>query len=266
VAIPADGYSFFYNPAGLPYLQSRAANFSYNFLSLDRRFNFVGFSTPVKPSAGFSVGWIYSGVGNVMSYNSIGQQTGEIDQGLHAIYLSFGVMLIPNRLSIGISGKFLIERISDEENSFDYKGNGFGADFGVLFRVNTWLSLGYQLKDLNAKLKSNTDDIFERGMDLDNKFPLSNRAGIFLKTPLDWARVAYDFEWSDAGEEKYHFGLEFISPSASGRIGYDNNHLTFGGGLNFTTALGINASLNYAFVNSIIDEGVSHIFSWELKF
>ena len=60
--------------------------------------------------------------------------------------------------------------------------------------------------------------------------------------------------------------MEFINPFAAARIGFDENHLTFGGGLDFAAGLGINASLNYAFVTSIIDEGVSHIFAWELSF
>jgi hypothetical protein len=266
VAMPCDGFGFYYNAAGLPYLENKSANFSYNFLSLDRRFNFIGFSTPLKPAAGLSIGWIYSGVGNITGYNSIGQETGTIEQGLHAIYLSFGIFVIPNTLSIGISGKFLIERISDQEDSFNYKGNGFGADIGVLFRATSWLFIGYQLKDVNAKLKSNTDDIYERGMDLDNAFPITNRIGLSFRTPLQWARLAYDFEWSDSGDEKHHIGLEFLNPLAAARVGFDANHLTFGGGLNFTTGLGINGSLNYAFVNSVIDEGVSHIFTWELRF
>ena len=266
VASPINGFGFYYNPAGLPWLKDKSANFSYNFLSLDRQFNFIGFSTPLKPHAGFSLGWIYSGVDKIMGYDSGGHETGEINHGLHAFYFSFGIMIIPNRLSAGINAKFLLENISNQEESYKYKGKGFGGDFGVMLRVNSWLSFGYQLKDINASLKSNTDDIFDRGMTRENKFPLSNRVGLYLITPLKWARVAYDFEWSDVGEEKNHLGIELVVPDAALRLGYDNDHFTFGGGLQFTTAFGIRANLNYAFVSSIIDEGVSHIFTWEFAF
>ncbi|MFZ0389039.1 MAG: hypothetical protein WAN36_01165, partial [Calditrichia bacterium] len=74
-ATPEHPLGFFYNPAGVPFLEKRAAAFSYNFMSLDRRFLFAGFSTPLKPHAGVSVGWIYSGVGDLRSYDSRGVDT-----------------------------------------------------------------------------------------------------------------------------------------------------------------------------------------------
>lgn len=261
VADSQGGFGFYYNPAGLPYLKNFSANFSYSFLSLDRRFYYAGISSPIKPQAGFSLGWIYSGVGDIQGYNSRGEQTGEIQNGLHAVYFSFGAIMIPNRLSVGVNAKYLLEKISDE--SFDYTGKGFGADLGVMLRVNPSLMLGYELKDVNAKLKSNTDKIYERGMSLENKFPLTSRIGAYYITPLKWARLAYDFEWSDAGSEKNHVGAEFVIPGAAIQVGYDNNHLTFGGGLQIATPMGTRMYLNYAFVNSVADEGVSHVFSWQ---
>ncbi|MEJ2052065.1 MAG: hypothetical protein P8Y60_19910, partial [Calditrichota bacterium] len=68
VATADNGFGFYYNPAALPYLQKLSANFSYSFLSLDRRFAYVGLSTPIKPEAGLSIGWIFSGVGDLKSY------------------------------------------------------------------------------------------------------------------------------------------------------------------------------------------------------
>ncbi len=270
VASAEDGFGLYYNPASLPYMKSRSANMSYSFLSLDRRFNYLGYSTPVEPKgaprAGLSIGWIYSGVTDIDAYNSIGEKTGSFDQGLHAFYLSFGIMIIPDRLSVGLSGKYLLEKMSGPNGSFDYTGEGAGADLGVLLKAFPWLSVGYQVKDINAKLRSNTDQIFERGRTLENKFPISNRAGFYAITPLKWLRAAYDFEWSNAGQEKNHFGAEAVLPGAALRAGYDNDHLTLGAGATFAAGFGITATLNYAFVNSAVDEGVSHIFSWEFSF
>ena len=264
VATADHGFGFYYNPAALPYLEKFAANFSYSFLSLDRRFMYAGISSPLKPQAGFSLGWIYSGVGDIQGYDSRGMETDKIDHGLHAIYFSFGIYIIPQKLSVGLNAKYLREGLSDPE--FDYTGKGFGGDLGLYFRPLTDLRLGYQIKDLNAKLKSNTNNIFERGLERDNEFPISQRLGLFYHTPLSWAWVAYDFEWSTAGEEKHHFGLEFTIPGVAARLGYDNDHLTFGAGLQVDKYLNIKARLDYAFVTSVIDEGVSHVFSWQLAF
>lgn len=264
VATADNGFGFFYNPAALPELPRLSANFSYSFLSLDRRFSYVGLSAPLKPHAGLSLGWIYSGVGDITGYDSRGVESSQINQGLHAIYFSFGIFIIPQRLSVGVSAKYLREGISDPD--FDYTGKGFGADFGVLLKALSDLTLGYQIKDVNASLKSNTNNIFERGLEKDNSFPVSHRIGFYYRTPLRWMTTAYDLEWSTAGELKNHVGFEFAIPGVAGRIGYDTDHFTFGGGLEINRYLGIKAILNYAFVTSVIDEGVSHVFTWELEF
>jgi hypothetical protein len=264
VATAGYGFGFYYNPAALPYLEQISANLSYSFLSLDRRHNYLGISLPIKPQAGFSIGWIYSGVGDLKGYDSRGVETEKINHGLHAIYFSFGIYIIPERLSVGLSAKYLLEDISDPD--FNYDGRGFGADLGILYQVSPSLSIGYQLKDINGKLKSNTNNIFERGIEKENKFPLSNRIGFFYLTPVDWIKTAYDFEWSTAGENKHHLGFEFAKHGVAGRIGYDTDHLTFGGGVEIEKFFGIKATLDYAFVSSVIDEGVSHIFTWQFGF
>lgn len=264
VAATGNGFGFFYNPASLPHLTALSANFSYSFMSLDRRFSYLGLSSALQPQAGFSLGWIYSGVGHIPSFDSRGVETGEVDHGLHGVYFSFGIFIFPEKLSIGVNAKYLRENISDPD--FSYKGEGFGADFGLMAKPFPALAIGYQLKDLNAKLRSNTNNIFERGFDKENSFPVSQRLGFFYNTPVKWIAVAYDFEWSTAGEEKNHVGFEFAIPGVAARIGYDNDHLTFGGGIEIDQYLGIKAILDYAFISSVVDEGATHIFTWQLAF
>ena len=278
VANPENGYGGYYNAAGLPYLPKKTFSISYSSMSLDRRFNYVGLATPLPPFGGVSAGWIYSGVTNIRAYDSRGEDVGGLDHGLHAIYLSFGFKILAmlqqsgqfkglpsDLISIGISMKYLREGLDDNEE-FKYSGKGFGADLGILIKPHKEFAFGYQLKDLNAKLESNTNDIFERGSTLENKFPITQKLGIFYHTPLDWACVAYDFEWSDAGEEKHHFGAELVSKIASGRLGYDNDHFTFGGGLEFRMIKRVYMMLDYAFLDDVEDEGVSHVFSWQFLF
>ena len=278
VAGAANGFGMFYNPAGLPRLQNRLFSLSYSFLSLDRRFNYIGISSPLPPFAGISVGWIYSGVTNLRSYNSRGEDTGELSNGLNAVYFSFGVSLIqmiqqsgqlkgarPDLISIGLSVKYLRESI-DDHAEFNYVGSGLGADLGVMVTPTGNFSFGYQIKDINSKLRSNTNNIFDRGSIRENRFPLVQKAGIWYRTPYKGIALAYDFEWSDAGQEKHHLGAEFSTRGAVGRVGYDNDHLTLGGGLDFRVYHHVKLLLDYAFVDSAIDEGVSHVFSWQFIF
>ena len=278
VATADHGHGVYYNPAALPDLKNRYLTLSYSSMSLDRKFNFIGFSLPLPPVAGASIGWINSGVGNLRAYNSNGVDVGEVNHGLNAIYAAFALRIIalaqkdkqlanlpPDLISIGVAVKILREDLDDKAD-FNYKGRGFGIDLGALLKPHPKLTIGYQLKDMNAGLKSNTNDLFERGSDLDNAFPLTQKAGLYYHTPLNWLSVAYDFEWNNKGTSKHHLGAELSSSIAYGRLGYDNDHLTLGGGLEFKAYKKLYMTLDYAFVDSVIDEGISHVFTWQFLF
>jgi hypothetical protein len=265
VAHPTNAYSTFYNPASFGLIENHLVGLSYSFLSLDRRFEFVSFSMKVPPEAGFSIGWIESGVGDLKSYNSIGEITGDINQSANAVYFSFG-RKFSDRLSIGVSLKILFEFINDGTDEFDYSSNGVGFDIGILYKINDDLILGGQVKDINSKFKANTDKIFERGGTTIDKFPVSSRIGAFYHTPLQWLRAAYDFEWSNKGLKKHHLGLEAVhGKNLALRIGLNGDNIVFGGGLDFMIFKTV-SYLDYAFVPSIIDEGSSHVFSWQILF
>lgn len=265
VAHPTNAYSTFYNPASFGLIENHLVGLSYSFLSLDRRFEFVSFSMKVPPEAGFSIGWIESGVGDLKSYNSIGEITGDINQSANAVYFSFG-RKFGDRLSIGVSLKILFEFINDGTDEFDYSSNGVGFDLGILYKINDDLILGGQVKDINSKFKANTDKIFERGGTTIDKFPVSSRIGAFYHTPLQWLRAAYDFEWSNKGLKKHHLGLEAVhGKNLALRIGLNGDNIVFGGGVDFMIFKTV-SYLDYAFVPSIIDEGSSHVFSWQIMF
>jgi hypothetical protein len=265
VAHPVTAYSIFYNPAITGFAEDKTVGLSYSFLSLDRRFGFVSFSMKVPPEAGFSVAWIESGFGDLKSYNSIGEETGDINHSANAVYFSFG-RKFSEKLSIGVSLKIIFEYINDGTDEFDYSANGVGFDFGVIYKISEDLIIGGQVKDINSKLKANTDNIFERGGTTIDKFPVTYKMGAFYKSSLQWLRGAYDFEWSDKGLKKHHIGLEAVyGKNLALRLGLNGSHLVYGAGMDFEI-LKTESYLDYAFVPSVIDEGSSHIFSWQILF
>jgi len=265
VAHPTNAYSAYYNPALFGLVEDHLVGLSYSFLSLDRRFEYVSFSMKVPPGAGFSIGWIESGVGDLKSYNSIGEMTGDINHSANAVYFSFGRQF-SERLSVGISLKILFEFINDGTDEFDYSSNGVGLDLGVLYKINDQLMLGGLIMDLNSKFKANTDKLFERGGTTIDNYPITYKIGAFYQTPLQWLKAAYDFEWSNKGLKKHHLGFEAIyGKNLSIRLGLNGENIVFGAGLDFTIVKTL-SYLDYAFVPSIVDEGSSHIFSWQIMF
>jgi len=273
VAAPARGYSFYYNPALAGRQQEKVFTNSYNFLSQDRHIYFLGFSMKVPPGAGLSVGWLKSGTGDVRSYNSIGKDTGEINQHAHAVYASFS-RHFSEKFSIGVTLKALFEFINDGTSEFDYEANGVGGDIGVFYQANEDISLGVVYKDIGSKLKANTENIFELGGTTIDDFPRLLRAGVFYKTPFEGINFAYDFEISNTDEYTNHIGFEAITGrNLALRIGFidfegeSDRELQFVAGAGFDFKLyKFVSNLDYAFIGSKEDEGTSHLFSWEIYF
>jgi hypothetical protein len=270
VAGPVNAYSAFYNPALFGSMEGRMVGISYSFLALDRRYSYFSFCMKVPPGAGFSLGWIECGDDNLKSYNTIGEETGDINNSMDAFYFSFG-RKFSERLSIGLSIKILLMYINDGTEEFDYRANGVGFDLGVLFRISDNLHFGAQIKDLKSKLKANTSKIFEQGGTTIDYFPGINKLGLFYQTPMEWIRMAYDFEWSDKDAYRNHLGVEALArKNLTLRMGYNyhasNQTLTFGAGMDFQFMNKLDTFIDYAFLPSIVDEGSSHIFSWQIMF
>ncbi len=259
VAAPVDAYSFYYNPALNAFQQKRIFTLSHRFMSLDRKYDFIGFATKIPPGAGFSVGWIHSGVGNIKGYNMIGEETGSIDHSLNAIYFSFS-RLFAQKLAFGVTIKHIRENF--DFSSDNYKASGWGWDFGAAFMVNKKLILAASLRDVSSKLTANTQNLFEFGGTTVFKFPKIWSFGASYQTPLPWLRANYAFTGT-AHQKEQHLGLEATYHHILAlRLGYNKDQFTFGAGMGFKLWKFF-STLDYAFVPSEIDEGASHVFSWQ---
>ena len=265
VAGPVSAYSNYYNPALLSQLTNRKVGLSYRFMSLDRRFGTISFSSRIPPGAGFAVNWVESGINNIKAYNSIGEETGDIHNAQNAIYFSFG-RNFGSKFAVGISAKYLLAYINDGTDEFDWKGSGFGFDVGLHYLYSENFAVGYQIRDINARYRANTTDIFEHGGTTDDAFPIIQRIGVFYRSPLQWLRAAYEIEKSTKDDGQHHLGFEALYGSnLAVRAGYNGKTVTFGAGMDFNF-LGTVSFLDYVFLPSIIDEGSSHVFSWQIGF
>jgi len=273
IAGAPNAYSFYYNPASVAFLDGKVASLSYSFMPLDRRFNYVGFAMPLPPAAGLSLGWINSGYADFPGYNSLGEEYAQIEHSINAVYFSFARRFWKN-FAIGLSVKYMWEKISDGGVSFDYNSTGVGWDLGLYYRPWDDLTLALVAQDVGSKLKASTTEIFERGGTTTDYFPVLYRMGLRYKTLWEWLTVQYTFEASSKAQYKHFAGLEsryVIGDNKNSgkflalRLSMSNGTFTAGAGMGFTLFT-IISHLDYAFVPSIVDEGSSHIFSWQFYF
>ncbi len=264
----------YYNPAGIPFLETRQVMLSYRFLSLDRKFNYIGFATGIRPkveegsgemalNAGLAVSWIHAGVDNIDGRDFAGNHYQDFSNSEHAFTLSFGVMPIKNMLAIGLAGKVLYNRIPDiGDNNAAISDFGLGVDIGLLFKPLPYLSIGFTVKDINAKYDWKTDKVWEKDIDKTDRFPKTFRGGIALRYPYPWLLLAFDLEENNQQEMRYFVGTEalFMDKFAA-RAGLNNGSLTLGGGYLFEL-FKKPVQIQYAFVTKKYDVASEHIFSW----
>lgn len=257
VAMTGSNGGFYYNPALLPFGEDISMVTGYNFLSLDRKFNYLGFSIPLPPTAFVSVNWIHAGVDDIQGRTSSGIPDQKYSTGEDAVMLSFGNKL-SDKLSIGLSVKYI------RNSMLDVSGTGVGFDAGVFYKILDNLAIGAQVKDINASYNWKTTSLFEEeGGNYIEKFPTVFRGGLMYE--IESFRIVADIVNIDT-ENYFHGGVEYnYQDVGSLRLGYDYNSFTFGCGLNYDFMWKTKTELDYAFVQEKFGEGSSHVFTWNFK-
>jgi len=163
----------YYNPASLPFVTSRTFNATYCILSLDRRLNFLSYTTNVKPNAGLSIAVINAGVSNIDGRNYDGLHTQVYSTSENSFMLSFG--LKPDTsLSIGMTTKILYYSLFE-----GIKSTTLAVDFGSIILLKPELTIGIVIQDIGAKYKWDTSKLYGlRGNVIIDRFPLRKRIGI----------------------------------------------------------------------------------------
>ena len=277
----------YYNPAGLPFLESKEVIASYRFLSLDREFSYIGFGMPIHPKVkgagsdkqalkgGFALSWLRAGVDNIDGRNTDGQHFDDLSNSENAFMFTFALKPA-EKLAIGLTAKVVWNRFPDIGiDGETISASGVGFDFGVLFMPVDWLHLGVVVKEINAKYDWNTEDLFgEDGSATINDFPKVARYAIAVNLPrFDNVIVAFDYEqlykedlFAKKIDDRYHFGAEGVfSEDFVLRLGYDDGAVTAGGGYQFPL-FGKKSQVNYAYSSSGDRPEDEHILTWIFKF
>ena len=264
-----NGFAGYYNPAGLAFLKQRTAATSYSHLALDRSFNFLGISLPLKPSAGVSIGWINAGVTNIDGRDFDGNHYGNLEYFENAFTFGFA-----NRFSkyvaVGIGVKVLYDLFPETlEDDKALKSTSVGFDVGVIVQPIRELRIGLQARDINAKNSWDTSEYWSEGLTKNDDFPTIFKIGAAY-FPIEGLEAEYDLELSSQEVIEHHFGFEYAvffkgRQQFALRTGYDNDVPTFGFGYLFPIG-GLNSQLDAAYIIEDVAPDDTMIFSWSLMF
>ena len=265
------GFSAYHNPAGVAFLTTRQASFTYHSLALDRRFIVSSFATHLPPTAGVGVAWVSAGVDGIDGRTVAGEHTNTLSTSEDAFYITFAQRL-QQWISVGINLKILYNQLPMNES--DLAGKGIGFDIGVMIDPGKRVKIGLMVQDLNSYYQWNTSSVFEgEGRVYRDVFPSIFRLGATYKTRQlyivgDFGIIAGEKTDGSYGHlgQSLRAGVEYIyKKNYFFRGGLGNGRIGIGGGMNFSFMNKNDAFLDYALVVEF-PTGFAHIISYAFRF
>jgi len=263
------GFTAYHNPAGIAFLPSKQASFSYHFLTLDRRFITTSFATHLPPTAGLGIAWVSAGVDGIDGRTSSGERTQSLSTSENAVYLSFAQKL-SSWLAVGINVKILYNQLP--MNDSQLTGKGIGFDVGMMSQPIKGMTLAFMIKDLNSSYQWNTGKVFaERGRVYKESFPTLYRLGtnyqyrsLYLVGDIGVIASGTNIlGYTLRGGLEYAFRENYYL-----RTGIGNGRLAVGLGMNYTFIKKQDAFLDYALViePATMTTGLTHVFTYAFHF
>ena len=278
VADKTPGFYAFSNPALLQFTRSNQVGVSFQNMSLDRSIKSFSFAKRLPPNAGVGLALLQSGTDNIQGKNSMNQDTELFSSSEIEGIISFGVGL-GSKFALGINIKAFFTTIYE-----DYKGNGISGDIGFIYKFNRHLFIGGIIKNLNASYNWKVI-IGEDERSYEENFPLEYSMGLaysgikgvslfiqedIMVTPNDDVnyRTRIGSEYKLKNKIKLRGGLKqsYGAVPEGTKIDGINLKPTFGVGAPLKVWQKQYIQLDYALDLGSVGEGLSHLFSFSLKF
>ena len=278
IADKTPGFYAFSNPALLQFTRSNQVGVSFQNMSLDRSIKSFSFAKRLPPNAGVGLALLQSGTDNIQGKNSMNQDTELFSSSEIEGIISFGVGL-GSKFALGINIKAFFTTIYE-----DYKGNGISGDIGFIYKFNRHLFIGGIIKNLNASYNWKVI-IGEDERSYEENFPLEYSMGLaysgikgvslfiqedIMVTPNDdvnyCTRIGSEYKLKN--KIKLRGGLKQSRGAVPEGTKIDGINLkpTFGIGAPLKVWQRQYIQLDYALDLGSVGEGLSHLFSFSLKF
>ena len=272
------GFYSFSNPALLKYSKDTHIGVSIQKMSLDRSIQSFCFSQQLPPYAGISLSAIQAGTNKIMGKSGTNEFTEYFSSRETQAIISFGVSL-GSKFGVGINVKALFNTIYN-----DYKGNGISIDFGLIYKLNRHLIIGALTKNINTRYNWKVT-IGSDERTYEEKIPLIHAIGFYysgIKKINLFFQQDIIIIHNDYVNYRSRIGIEY-------RL---NNNINIRGGLkqalgsnlqdvnynrlNLKPTLGLGLPLkvwhkryirmDYALDPGSVGEGLSHLFSFSIKY
>jgi len=246
----------YWNPAALGNVKRIEFASTYTDMNLDRMFNQVAFGVPF--STGYvALSWINAGTKDLEEYNDQGQFMGDYNADDNNINLSVG--LGRNSFKVGFSAKMYMSDIQGDT------ATGYGADLGLLWEINQYMSVGAMFRDIYAEMDG--EEIPTQYIPEISVHPihgLTFAANMKMEKHSDLTKVGIGAEyWTGLGRDtevgsnisgismgEKTTWAEILSDAQGGlRLGMNDGNFTAGGGLRFKMV-----EVNYAFLTADEDD------------
>ena len=252
-----DENGLYWNPAGLVQVKSKMAAFSYNSYLADIQSGFLGYLSPYGEVDALGVSLLYMNYGDMDKMDEDGIKRGTFGANDMAFSISYARQ-VKDRLSVGINGKIIYERIDD------YVSDSYAIDLGGFYRLASEKTrfgllvqnLGFQRSGLTSEHKDPLPTTLRLG--------LSHRLkGLPLLVDLDLAKPWDDDPYFSLGGELYslrplilRFGYNYQKSKADGSNGDKLAGGSWGLGIRWRRF-----RFDYAYVFSFASLGGNHRFS-----
>jgi hypothetical protein len=253
VAVAQDPSAMYWNPSGIANTPDLEFHASHNEWISDVRYEYVGAVQGMKGHA----------VGAHVSLLHLGElegrdATGQFTESFRAYDLSAGVTYgrrVMRSVEVGITGKFLYERIQD------FTATGLAADLGMRYRTPVrGLTLAASATNLGPQMKFEEESF---------TLPAAGRIGAAYRSRalLSGFVLASDLRFPNDGDAKGHVGGELwvheaIALRGGAKLNYDEELGALGFGVKFREY-----EFDYAFVpfSDTSELGDTHRFSLDFR-
>ncbi len=282
VADKTSGFYAFSNPALLKYVRSNQLDLSYQAMSLGRSIQSMCFLKPLPPSAGVGISIFRSSTGNIMGKNSMNENTQIFSSQDILGIISFGVSF-STKIGLGLNIKTFFSSIAPEIVETQ-SSSGLGIDLGLLYKYNRNIILGAVMENMtgsyNWKITKNSDqDSYEEVLPKIIKLGISykgiKQTSIYfqkdmIKIPTNEKfnfRSRLGIEYQLLSGINIRWGVRQIVGAITSKTKNDKLFsMSYGIGIPLKLWNSKFSRLDYALDPGSVGEGISHLFSFHVKF